>query len=190
MDNPTSPSRSFRPALVSGVDTHSGSRLPQALLLATAGLFCLDTAFSEELSIQVPLLDKGISTYYVQGRIAGQGEIDLLVDTGAGYTAINEKTLKKLKKKGLARHIRDVAATLADGKKVVVPIYMVDSLEIGDSCKISNVEVAVLPGDSRCILGLTALKRVAPFMVSVDPPAISLSNCDTSVGQNTLGVVR
>lgn len=136
------------------------------------------------------MMDKGISTYYVEGRIAGQNKIDLLVDTGAGYTAINEKTLKKLKKKGLAVHTRDVAATMANGKRIVVPIYMVDSLEIGGSCKISNVEVAVLPGDSRCILGLTALKRVAPFMVSVDPPAISLSNCDTSVGQNTLGVVR
>jgi len=99
MDNTRSASRSSLPALVSGVDTHSGSRLPRALLLATAGFFCLDTAFSEDLSTHVPLLDKGISTYYVQGRIAGQGEIDLLVDTGAGYTAINERTLKKLKKK-------------------------------------------------------------------------------------------
>lgn len=159
-------------------------------LLLFTGVFCFEGAISGELATEIPLLDKGISTYYVQGRIAGQDEIDLLVDTGAGYTAINEKTLKVLKKKGLAHHTRNVAATLADGKKVVVPIYMVDSLEIGGSCKISNVEVAVLPGNARCILGLTALKRVAPFMVSVDPPAISLSNCDTSLDQNTLGVVR
>jgi hypothetical protein len=35
----------------------------------------------------------------------------------------------------------------------------------------------VLPGATRCILGLDTLKKLAPFMLSVDPLRLSVSNC-------------
>jgi hypothetical protein len=35
----------------------------------------------------------------------------------------------------------------------------------------------VLPGTSRGLFGLSALKRTAPFEFSVDPPVLRLSNC-------------
>ncbi len=143
-----------------------------------------------ELDTHIPLIDKGIATYYVQGRIDGAGAIDLLVDTGAGYTAINQKTLKVLRRKGLAKHVRDINATLANGSRTVVPIYRVKRLEIGGSCEIEDVEVAVLPGATRCILGLGTLKKVAPFMVSLEPPRLSLSNCRKSLTQSAVGAVR
>lgn len=144
----------------------------------------------QELDTHIPLIDKGIATYYVQGRIDGAGAIDLLVDTGAGYTAINQKTLKALKKKGLAQHVRDINATMANGSRTVVPIYRVERLEIGGSCEIHDVEVAVLPGATRCILGLGTLKKVAPFMVSLEPPRLSVSNCKKSLTQSAVGAVR
>jgi predicted aspartyl protease len=137
-------------------------------------------ALGGELDTHVPLRDKGIATFYVEGHIHGAGAIDLLVDTGAGYTAINARTVAALKQKGLATHIKDVTARLADGRRRVVPIYRIAKLNIGGSCEIHDVEVAVLPGRSRCILGLGTLKKVAPFMVSVDPPSLSLSHCNSS----------
>jgi predicted aspartyl protease len=143
-----------------------------------------------ELDIHIPLRDKGIATYYVEGQIDGAGVIDLLVDTGAGYTAINEKTLRTLRRKGLATHVKDMSARLADGSRVVVPIYRVRKLNIGGSCEVHDVEVAVLPGKSRCILGLGTLKRVAPFMVSVDPPRLSLSNCGKALSKGAVGAVH
>jgi predicted aspartyl protease len=143
-----------------------------------------------ELDTHIPLHDKGIATYYVEGHIDGAGVIDLLVDTGAGYTAINEKTLRTLRRKGLATHIKDMSARLADGSRVVVPIYRIAKLNIGGSCEVYDVEVAVLPGSSRCILGLGTLKKVAPFMVSVDPPRLSLSNCGKTLSKNAVGAVH
>ena len=154
-------------------------------VLLVGGKLC-----AAELDTHVPLIDKGIATYYVQGRIDGADRVDMLVDTGAGYTAINQKTLKKLKRAGLAQHVRDITATMANGTRSVVPIYRVSKLNIGGSCEIHDVEVAVLPGATRCILGLGTLKRVAPFMVSLEPPRLSLSNCNQSLTRSAVGAVR
>ncbi len=138
----------------------------------------------------IPLIDKGVATYYVRGNIAGVDHVDLLVDTGAGYSAINERTLNKLKKAGLAEHVRDIHATMANGTHTVVPIYRISRLNIGGHCEVHDIEVAVLPGNTRCILGLDTLKRLAPFMVSVDPPRLWVSNCARSLGQTAVGAVR
>ncbi|MEN8130069.1 MAG: retropepsin-like aspartic protease [Pseudomonadota bacterium] len=162
----------------------------KAIVLFALSFISVKGALSGVLDTKVPLIDKGISTFYVEGQIGGAGVVDLLIDTGAGYTAINEKTLKTLKKKGLANHLRDITARLANGDSVVVPIYRIEKLNIGGSCEVRNVEVAVLPGDSRCILGLNTLKKVAPFMVSIDPPSLSLSHCRKALNQNTLGAIR
>jgi predicted aspartyl protease len=162
----------------------------KAVALLALSLGSVNGALSGELDTKVTLIDKGVSTLYVEGHIEGVGVIDLLIDTGAGYTAINEKTLKVLKKKGLATHLKDMAAKLANGNRVVVPIYHIERLNIGGTCEVRNVEVAVLPGESRCILGLNTLTKVAPFLVSVDPPSLSLSHCQKALNQSTLGVIR
>ncbi len=147
--------------------------------------------FSAEMpDTHIPLIDKGVATYYVRGTIAGIEHVDLLVDTGAGYSAINEKTLKRLKKAGLATHVRDIHATMANGTRSVVPIYRISRLNIGGHCEVHDIEVAVLPGRTRCILGLDTLKKLAPFMVSVDPPRLSVSQCKKTVPQTAMGAVR
>ena len=42
---------------------------------------------------------------------------------------------------------------------------------------LDEVEAAVFAGTTRQILGLSGLRKVAPFVVSVDPPSLVLSNC-------------
>lgn len=155
------------------------------------GLFSLNAAHAGELGTRIPLIDKGISTYYVEGHIEGAGVVDLLVDTGAGYTAINETMLSKLKGKGLAVHVRNLIATMADGKESIVPIYRISRFSIGGACELHDVEVVVLPGTTRCILGLGTLKRVSPFMVSLEPsPSLSLSHCNKSLSQSSVGGIQ
>jgi len=58
-----------------------------------------------------------------------------------------------------------------------VPVYVIRSLTIGENCRLRNVEAAVFPGATRQILGLSALKKAAPFTFSFDPPHLTLSNC-------------
>ena len=40
-----------------------------------------------------------------------------------------------------------------------------------------DVEVAVLPRETRPILGLSALRQASPFRFSVEPPTLELTGC-------------
>lgn len=169
-----------------------GHSVPQLLrplsLLCAVAVCAVGAPRAEQLGTQIPLIDKGIATYYVEGHIEGAGVIDMLVDTGAGYTAINEITLEKLQKKGQATHVRDLMAKMANGKESRVPVYRISRLNIGGECELRDVEAVVLPGATRCILGLGTLKKVAPFMMSIAPrPSLSLSHCKKSLAQQSVG---
>lgn len=125
----------------------------------------------------VPMHDKGAATYYVPVSIQGWGTGDFLVDTGASYMAINQAALDSLKASDRAEYVKQLIGTLADGGQIIVPVYRISSVTIGQSCILTNVEAAIFPGTTRNILGLSALRRAAPFQFSVNPPTLRLSGC-------------
>ena len=134
-------------------------------------------SYSASFNRTIAMEETGAATYCVKGVIAGYGEVELMVDTGAGYSTINEEVLKVLLDNGRATHVRNMRAKLANGSQMKVPVYKVSAIDIGGDCWVHDVEAAVLPGKTRLILGLSALKKASPFVFSVDPPSISLSNC-------------
>lgn len=125
----------------------------------------------------VPMNQKSLSTYYVKANLHGSGNVEFLVDTGAGYTTINENTLDLLKSSDNATYVGELTAVLADGSQKQLKVYEIASMEIG-GCQISKVKAAVFPKDTRMLLGLTALEKTSPFIFSTNPPALSLSNCN------------
>ncbi|MBU1192848.1 MAG: retroviral-like aspartic protease family protein [Gammaproteobacteria bacterium] len=131
----------------------------------------------------IPMRDKGAATYYVDGDIHGVGPVDLMVDTGSGYMTINEETLGLLQISGDATYVKDLSGVLADGSTMTVPVYRITQLRIGPSCILRGVEAAVFPGKTRQILGMSALRQTAPFIFSMDPPKLVLSNCTERVAQ-------
>lgn len=135
------------------------------------------STFAGEFDTHVPMRTKGAATYYVEGYLKGIGPIEFMVDTGSGYLAINEKALAILKEQRHASYVRELMGVLANGTELVVPVYSIRELDIGGKCKLKNVEAAVFPGTTRFILGLSALQRAAPFIFSLDPPSLALSNC-------------
>ncbi len=136
-----------------------------------------------EFDSDIPMRDKGAATYYVDGDIHGVGPVDLMVDTGSGYMTINEETLGVLKSSGDATYVKDLAGVLADGSTMTVPVYRITQLRIGSSCVLKGVEAAVFPGKTRQILGMSALRQNAPFIFSMNPPKLVLSNCTAAVAQ-------
>lgn len=46
---------------------------------------------------------------------------------------------------------------------------------VGDACWIHNVEAAIFPADTRPILGMSVLRRLAPFNLSDDPATPTLN---------------
>jgi predicted aspartyl protease len=126
----------------------------------------------------IPMENIGLGTYYVNVNLAGLSGTQFMVDTGSGYVTINEESLLKLKQNNNAVYIRDIKGILANGSTYTVPIWKVTSLTLNNQCTLKNVEVAVFPGKTRQILGLSALKKAAPLQISFDPPRLVLSNCD------------
>jgi predicted aspartyl protease len=123
------------------------------------------------------MYDKGFSTYYVAGHIAGLGAAEFMVDTGSAYVILSQKTIKALKARGAARYLRDLSGVMADGSRATVPVFLVRSIHVGDDCEIRDVEAVVLPNTSRQILGLSALRKAAPFTLALEPPRLDLSRC-------------
>lgn len=132
---------------------------------------------------EIPMETQGSRTYYVQSTIQGVGESMLLVDTGSGHSVINEDTLNSLKSSGDAHFLRNLQGVLADGSIRIVPLYRISAITLGDGCVINDVEAAVLPNNSRQILGISTLQKAAPFGLSFNPPTLSLSNCESPTVQ-------
>jgi len=132
-----------------------------------------------ELNVQsIPMQIENNHTFYVQSSLKGIGYSSFLVDTGAGYSTITEKTLRELQKTGSALYLKKLQGVMADGSIRKVSVYRISGINIGENCWIDDVEVAVFPSGTREILGLSALSKVAPFTFSIDPPSLSLSNCN------------
>lgn len=148
--------------------------------LALAGGSSLIPFLKDDFDTAIPMRDGGASTYYVKGHLAGVGTVSFMVDTGSGYLTINEQTLAKLQHIRKAHYLRNLRGVLADGSELIVPVYALSQLTIGDNCVVHNVEAAVFPGRTRQILGLSALRKAGPFIFSFDPPRLVLSNCSSA----------
>ena len=146
------------------------------LMVTLASLPCL-------AGTSVPLKPRSdLDTFYVSIGVAGDQAEDYLVDTGAGYMTITTATLERLQKMGSVTRIGQLDGRLADGTVLRVPVYRLTEITVGQSCRLHNVDAAVLPGASRGLFGLSALRKASPFQFSIDPPALTLSNCANPLG--------
>jgi predicted aspartyl protease len=151
-------------------------RVVWLLLMFNTGL-----VFGEPFKI-IPMNQKRLATYYVQASMLGSGNVEFMVDTGAGYTTINEHTLATLVEADNATYVGELTGVMADGSQQRLPVYRIKQLVLGDDCVLDNVEAAVFPRNTRMLLGLSALEKAAPFVFSTNPPSLSLSNCGTAAG--------
>ncbi len=127
----------------------------------------------------VPMQNIGFGTYYVSVKLADLADSQFMVDTGSGYVAINQHSLDALKENNEVRYLREIKGVMANGKSFIIPIWQVSSLTLNEQCILKDVEVAVFPGKTRQILGLSALKKAAPLEISFDPPQLVLSSCES-----------
>ena len=139
-------------------------------------LFCA-TATATEFATRIPMTAGNATTFYVKATAGDLQEMDFMVDTGSGYTTINEQTLAELQHIDQAEYLFELRGILANGAEMIVPVYRLSQLNIGGGCVLKDVEAAVFPGKTRQILGLSALKQAGPFIFSFDPPKLMLSNC-------------
>ena len=139
-------------------------------------LVASNMTYAEWLPTAIPMSEKGTATYYVTAQV-GSESVELLVDTGAGYATLNRNLIKKLKQAGDARHIGEIEGILANGEICILPVYKVSSFTLG-GCVLEDIEVAETPPNAKNLLGLSVLRKAAPFTFSLEPAELQLSNCN------------
>lgn len=137
------------------------------------------TLAADPFSYQTPMKQVASGSYYVQGGFGSGIKAEFLVDTGSGYVALTPATFKQLKRETDVDFDRSISGRMANGKLITVPVYRVAQLWLGDGCVLRDVEVTVLSGSDRNILGLSALRKVEPFALQLDPPTLYMSECVT-----------
>ena len=151
--------------------------LMKKVLLSVMCLLSLPVV-AAQFNAVVPIHDKGAQTFYIKGQLGSLDATEFMLDTGSGYLVINQKSLAQLKQSGQAGYVKDIKGILANGDEFIVPVWKISRMTINDQCILRDVEAAVFPGQTRQILGLTALKKAAPFILSFDPPQIVFSHCN------------
>jgi len=155
------------------------SLLKSALCLLI--LLAANTVMAEATHI-IPMNQKQLATYYIKASMLGSGNVEFMVDTGAGYTTINEFTLQQLLLADNAVYIGELTGVMADGARHQLPVYRIKRLVLGTNCVLDNIDAAVFPENTRMLLGLSALEKAAPFTFSTNPPSLGLSNCGAVTG--------
>lgn len=147
-------------------------------------------AFGDDARLfSVPLEQQPSGAFYIRGTLGDAVETELLVDTGSTYTVLSRSTFKAVEKNEGASFKRTIQGTTASGRVVKARVYEVSALAIGDDCVLESVEVVLLPGSDRDILGLSALKRVQPFTFDLDPLALRFGGCRQPMDKSLLARV-
>ncbi len=155
-------------------------------LIFTLIIFVSPWVWAEPVEQLIPMQTFGASTYYINTEIPGAGQYSMLVDTGSAYSVINEETLASLSSNGQAQFIKQLRGKMADGSEKVIPLYRISSINLGGNCYIKDVDVAILNGNARQIIGISTLMRAAPFGMSFDPPVLTLNQCEMTKQQVSL----
>lgn len=155
-------------------------------LLATAVAVFAATAASTVLAadpfgVALPMAQQPSGNYYITATLSGTVRTDLLVDTGSGYVSLSPATFARLKSLPGTEFQRIIVGSMANGHALKVQVYRVQQLALGEHCVLRDVEVAVMPGASRDILGLSALRRVAPFALDLERGELRLSRCEAAL---------
>ena len=151
-------------------------RLLRGACAALLSVSCAVLAQAES----IPMSQSASGTFYLSATAAGHSA-DFLLDTGAGLVTLDEKTFAAIKKSTGVTHVRQMGARLANNKIKLIEVYKVDQFAVGN-CELGPLEVAVMKGGSRNLLGLSALGIAAPFSIQTTPPSLSLSNCKSLEG--------
>jgi predicted aspartyl protease len=147
-----------------------------ALITASFVLFG-PAALADRFGHSVDMVKVASGNYYVLGSLSETVEAKFLVDTGSGFVSLTADVFAKLRHLPGTRFTREIRGAMANGDVARVKIYRIDTLSLADQCVLHDVEVAVMPGSDRNILGLSALRQMAPFALELSPPRLLLSDC-------------
>jgi predicted aspartyl protease len=151
-----------------------GRSLGPLVLLGLLGT----TALADPFTDFVPMQQRASGNYYVAATLPDGRQTDFMVDTGSGYVSLSPEAFAPLKSASGTVFLRYILGSMANGGTLKVPLYRIPTLQLSPRCMLRDVEVTVMPGSSRNILGLSALRQVAPFALDLQAARLMLSGCE------------
>ncbi|MBM4228592.1 MAG: hypothetical protein FJ164_12735 [Gammaproteobacteria bacterium] len=162
------------------------------LLKMSAGLmlgFSSLTAATEGMT-SVGLTSNDVGTLHMQGEMGKGVKTEFLLDTGSAYVVLSDSTRRELEAQSALVKVRHLRAVMANNATVRAAVYRVNELKLSAGCVIRNFEAVAIPGAEKDILGLSALKTVAPFTVSLDPSVMEMTCADEAAKAKTAAVTE
>jgi clan AA aspartic protease (TIGR02281 family) len=152
--------------------------ITRAIAVSATALLPSIPAFAEQAPVfSVQMQQRSSGAFYLRGTLAHAVDTDLLIDTGSSYVVLSGRTFEKLDAAKDAVFKRRINGATANGRVHKAKVYELSTLALGADCVLRSVEVVVLPGAERDILGLSALKRLQPFTFDIDPMMLRFSGC-------------
>jgi predicted aspartyl protease len=121
----------------------------------------------------IPLDAVQAGTFYLKARLDQSVHTDMLLDTGSGYVSLSSATFARVKDDPSTVFLRHITGVMANGRSMRVPVYSIAELQLSEQCVLRDVEVAVMKGASRDILGLSALRQMQPLTLQMEPPVLT-----------------
>jgi predicted aspartyl protease len=143
------------------------------LLLTSAPAHADDT-------MSIDLASSGVGTLHLGARLGNQVESEFLLDTGSAFVVLSEETRKQLAAEGALTPVRRLRAVMANNATTTAQVYRVSALSVGAGCVVHDIEAVAIPGARKNILGLSALRSMAPFTVHLDPLRLEVNCASTS----------
>lgn len=156
-------------------------RIRSLLLLATA--LTVTSGVVADDSVTVALASNDVGTLHVDATLGAAVNTEFLLDTGSAYVVLTDATRRRLSSEGALTPVRQLRAVMANNTTARAQVYRVSALRLSAACVVRDFEAVALPGARKDILGLSALRSVAPFTVHLEPLHLEL-NC-TAPGEHS-----
>lgn len=128
-----------------------------------------------EGAMSVALRSNDVGTLHLHGQLGTNHHVEFLLDTGSAYVVLSETTRRELERAGMLTPLRHLRALMANNASVRAQLFRVSELTLSSGCVLRNFEAVALPGAHKNILGLSALRSVAPFTIHLAPARLELS---------------
>lgn len=133
-----------------------------------------------EVGSEIELHPVSTGTYTIAIQFAPAVEEEFLLDTGASMVMMNDKLFKAISKHQNTTLTGKVAANMASGRVKSIPTYEIPSLILANGCDVGPLEVAVIRGATRNLIGLNALEKLGRITLDLQDTKLIAAKCPAS----------
>ena len=137
-----------------------------------------------EAGAEIELHPASSGTFTITGQLAPEVSAEFLLDTGASMVMVNRKLFKTISRYHKTISTGKVAAKMANGSTKTISTYTIPTLVLGNGCEVGPLEVAVIRGANRNLIGLNALAKLGLITLDIANEQLITTACPRSLGIN------